>query len=97
MNREDIIRMARESCDHTYTNRFIKDEPAFAFSTPALERFAELVAAAEREACTKVVEDEWSRWAIPVTTEEYNHMWCECAKAIRARGQQENKTEVGSE
>jgi len=44
-----------------------------------LERFAALVAAAEREACAKVVEADpsydWHRFA------------CEAAAAIRARGQ----------
>jgi len=38
-----------------------------------LERFAALVAAAEREACAKACEDAWTRHA--------------CAAAIRARGQ----------
>jgi hypothetical protein len=44
-----------------------------------LERFANLVAAKEREACAKIVEDspsyDWHKFA------------CEAAAAIRARGQ----------
>jgi len=44
-----------------------------------LERFAKLVAAKEREACAKIVEDspsyDWHKFA------------CEAAAAIRARGQ----------
>lgn len=44
MNREDIIRMARESeCSETW------GADAFQFTIEELERFAELVAAAERK------------------------------------------------
>ncbi len=46
MNRDDIIRMAREAG--------LLDGPVFA---QGLERFAYFVAEAEREACAKVVED----------------------------------------
>lgn len=49
MNRDDIIRMAREAGGHAYTNRHTKEEPAFAFSIDRLERFAALVAAAGAE------------------------------------------------
>lgn len=49
MNRDDIIRMAREAL-----------LPACHLTHPkALERFAALVAAAEREACAKLVEEYW--------------------------------------
>lgn len=48
MNREDIIRMAREVQD------------GVVFMPEDLERFAALVAAQEREACAKVAEDYWS-------------------------------------
>ena len=51
MNRDDIIRMAREACG----------EPAWdggvEWTWEEVERFANLVAAAEREACAKVAED----------------------------------------
>ena len=51
MNREDIIRMAREAgamFDHmTWVERDL---------APVFERFAALVAAAEREACAQVCE-----------------------------------------
>ena len=43
-----------------------------------LERFAALVAAAEREACAKVCESEGKR---------IDASWMSCAAAIRARGQ----------
>ena len=69
MDRDTIIRMARES-------GIIQPEIVFTH----LERFAALVAAAEREACAKVVEAspsyDWHRFA------------CEAAAAIRARGQE---------
>lgn len=50
MKREDIIRMAREA-DAEHDDVRV---------TPFLERFAALVAAAEREACAKVCDDETS-------------------------------------
>ena len=80
MNRDDIIRMAREAgllvigtadgSDAVYTwPQGITEE---------LERLAALIVAAEREACAKVVEAspsyDWHRFA------------CEAAAAIRARG-----------
>jgi len=65
MTREDIIRMAREADVYCTTRQPTLDA--------MLERFAALVAAAEREACAKVCEDAWTRHA--------------CAAAIRARGQ----------
>lgn len=58
MNREDIIRMAQEA------GFFIKENEIFSMSTQSdheltewIERFAALVASAEREACAKVCED----------------------------------------
>lgn len=68
MNREDIIRMAREALDKKV------EYSVWTVSTPHLEEFARLVAAAEREACAKMVE-EW------IT---HPHL----AIAIRARGQE---------
>ena len=47
MTRDDIIRMAREA----WGLEFIPE-----CDVPKLERFAELVAAAEREACARMVE-----------------------------------------
>lgn len=83
MNRDDVIRMAREACDHTYTNRFIKDEPSFAFSTPALERFAELVAAKDTALLRQLL---WlcskdGGW----TLEEAANTICEIENILRAR------------
>ena len=62
MTNEDIIRMARESGLVMYD-----------YSDPSLERFANLVAAEEREACAVI--------AFNAKT------YLEAAAAIRARGQ----------
>ena len=77
MTRDDIIRMAREAgfeidcCSLEWHDR--------------IERFAALVAAAEREACAKVCDEmeekaedtECCKWPTPI----------DCAAAIRARGE----------
>ena len=81
MKREDIIRMAREAG----ATKVDAEDPqcwvgAIAFETDELERFAALVAAAEREACAKVCETHaaantsWTKAAVK-----------DCADAIRAR------------
>ena len=49
MNREDIIRMAREAEFHPIAGGIVEGN---------LLRFATLVASAEREACAKVCEDD---------------------------------------
>ena len=71
MTRDDIIKMAREAgamFDHmTWVERDL---------APVFERFAALVASAEREACAEVCETF------------YNHEAKDCAEAIRARGEQ---------
>ena len=58
MNREELIRMARESGAAPYTNRHYPDRTTHTFSPNQLERFAALVAAAEREACARLVDLE---------------------------------------
>lgn len=68
MIKDDIIRMAREA-------GFIAPNMSSSFLSH-LERFASLVAAAEREACAKVAE-----WEPCVT-----HTPQRIAAAIRARG-----------
>ena len=76
MNRDDIIRMAREACDQAPREDW--NSTAWVFGDETLERFAALVAAAEREACAKVCESEGKR---------IDASWMSCAAAIRARGQ----------
>ena len=66
MNREDIIRMAREAGFRVNTTESLLEE---------LERFAALVASAEREACAKLCEDS------------VEYAGDTLAEAIRARGQ----------
>ena len=74
MTREDIIRMAREAGGD--------DWGLFRDFMPELERFANLVAAAEREVCAKVCEGINS-------AEDYygDRVELVCAEAIRERGQ----------
>ena len=74
MTRDDIIRMAGEA------GIFTGGHPMSSWSVyPSdLERFAALVAAAEREACAKVCEEPGWNTA----------NWC--AKQIRARGRNES-------
>ena len=74
MNREDIIRMAREA-----GLAYGPDEKPLGSVT----RFAALVAAAEREACAKVADEQ-------AQDEPYGHAKFRCgniAAAIRARGE----------
>jgi|DEB19_MinimDraft_3_1074340.scaffolds.fasta_scaffold11989_5 hypothetical protein len=71
MNRDDIIRMAREAGLSNDFGRF-----GYPY-LPELERFAKLVAAAEREACAKVCEQLYA---------DGFGINC-CAAAIRARGE----------
>ena len=54
MTREDIIRMAREACDKNTVDAWHNDY--WTITQPELERFAALVAAAEREACARLLE-----------------------------------------
>ena len=69
MKKYDVTRMAREA-DHYATSQ--TSDP-YDWKEIRDERFAALVAAAEREACAKVCEDEWAALS--------------AAEAIRARGQ----------
>ena len=90
LNRDDIIRMAREAMSHTsiepndkvtfyvaYNNGV--DADGFCDSVETfIERFANLVAAAEREACAKVCE-EWLHG-------EWHNQGVIAALMIRERG-----------
>lgn len=77
MNREDIIRMAWEAG----ANRSINPDKwdILEISDESLERFAELVAAHEREACAKLCEEVDGRLT--------HYRAPDCAVAIRARGE----------
>lgn len=52
MNKDDIIRWAREAGD-VETDR--RGRETFSFDCYGVERFAQIVAAAEREACAEAV------------------------------------------
>ena len=65
MTKEDVIRMAREAGEAEGMAEFVFH--------PVIERFATLVASAEREACAKVCD-------------EFLPLGNKCAYAIRARG-----------
>ena len=73
MTKEDIIRMAREAGLHLYVNDLTEEPYAL-----VVERFANLVAAAEREACAKLIE-EYPYWLGTVGKREI-------VATIRARG-----------
>jgi len=83
MTRDDIIKMAKEAG--------IKQaiETPHLLMVHELERFAALVAAAEREACAKVC-DEKVDAEYKTGKVDHNEMaWTQaCAIAIRARGEQ---------
>lgn len=51
MNREDIIRMAREAGWRVDSEGEVLEGDGWHIQTDIVERFAKLVAAAEREAC----------------------------------------------
>lgn len=74
MTRDDIIRMSKEAGICTGNSILL---PAPDGQIEALDRFASLVAAAEREACAKVCEE--TRFPDSYTA-------IRCAAAIRARG-----------
>jgi hypothetical protein len=76
MNRDDIIRMAREAGLDLYINDVTEEPYAI-----RLECFAALVAAHEREECAKIA----NAWQEDVFNPLYQ---CDCATAIRRRGEQ---------
>jgi len=94
MNREDIIRMAREAgFEDGYGGHLFPPGDYMEEVVPVTDeivRFAALVAAAEREACAKVCEgiskDPWTK----VGREHAPYMEAtakDCAETIRKRGE----------
>jgi len=84
MNRDDIIRMAREAGLTSASSKpwGEADVTRYFEAKDALERFAALVAAAEREACAKVCDSI-------DTYGDRAECWTEyAAELIRARGQE---------
>ena len=84
MTGDDIIRLAREAAEAT--NTIVPPEGPL-FVTPFIERFAALVAAAEREACAELCDELVER-----NRADAHVAWVfgnsQCADAIRARGEQ---------
>ena len=82
MTKEDIIRMAREAGfgvllpSPDYRGEIYAGDGTI---TDEMERFAELIAAAEREACARVCED--------LVAQHDLHSNFICARTIRARGE----------
>ncbi len=76
MDKDDIIKMAQEAGFATSWTEADGE---------ALERFAALVAAHEREACAKVCDERITNEA-GMQREDYENR--QCAAAIRARGEQ---------
>lgn len=85
MNRDDIIRMVKEAGFMKY---FIDPEPPD-WITDNCERFAALVAAAEREACARVCEGQGvgQRALEHYAALTYSGSAHDCAAAIRARNE----------
>ena len=78
LTKEDIVRMA---IDANNTADFdLNYAPLMSF----IERFAALVAAAEREACAKVCDEKALKWSVYYIKQHYAAT--ECAFDIRARG-----------
>ena len=80
MNIKDIIRMAREAGLLTEGEAWVSPYQE------AMERFANLVAEHEREACAKVcisLANRWSQMGAWGSNTEFH----QCAEAIRAKGQ----------
>ena len=83
MTRDDIIRMARQICDVTEDS---KGRLEYEMDSYGLVAFANLIAAAEREACAKVCEEIEQK---AINQPPMVGQGCQaCAIAIRARGQE---------
>ena len=86
MNREDIIRMAREAGFRDTTTPIV----ALGVSWEQVERFAALVAAHERESCARLCDQmfhDWCNQEFEDEDEAYRNKPDaeDCKKAIRAR------------
>ena len=87
MTKDDIIRMAKEAGLRRHQENLMSNPPQIRFFYEGheeyIEQFANLVAAAEREACAEVAE----AWQLGIDDPQYQ---TDCATAIRARGQMIN-------
>jgi hypothetical protein len=81
MTREDIIRMAREAGFPDYAMGLASED-----AWQKTERFAALVAEAEREACAKIADSQINNTAILLVNPGKSAAAWDIANAIRARG-----------
>ena len=88
MDRDDILRMALEAGLEGFRGEHPVGWGEYAIDTEIIERFADLVAAAEREACAKLAEERWLDKANCTEEEMYELQKKSIAAAIRARGQE---------
>ena len=93
MNRDDIIRMAREADPGFEVDDLallgVLHHAEYLVGMEAIERFAALVAAAEREACAQLCESNdaaWTETYSPRSSTAWNDACHTCAAAIRDRG-----------
>ena len=82
MTREDIIRMAREAQSVYATETW-----TFSLSANQLERFADLVAAHEREECLKLVDEQIHNMTVLDSYPEQSGAIYQAIINIRARGE----------
>lgn len=82
MDRDIVIRLAQEARLVTQTHPL----HPWGATDADLERFAALVAAAEREACAVAAELVPAQWDYPVEIPHPAQACHDCAAAIRARG-----------
>jgi hypothetical protein len=85
MTREDIIRWAQEAEDYVDTI-YAKGEYHPGWLEVRDQRFAALVAAAEREACAKIADSQINNTAILLVNPGKSAAAWDIANAIRARG-----------
>ena len=76
MTRDEITKLAKKAGIAKYTTGYTAWESQ-------LEKFADLVAAAEREACAVMLDERASRYT---KDDIVGHIIAGCADAIRARG-----------
>jgi subtilisin-like proprotein convertase family protein len=95
MTPEDIIRLAREAHRRVVTDDYPGHTGQLdAWTLALLERFAALVAAAEREACAKVCDDISEEYCqregkrLPSLRTDAESGAGDCAEAIRARSKE---------
>ena len=80
MTHDDIIRMAHEAdC--------LDDQHYGTVWANKLERFAQLVAAHEREACAEVCDNLIRHGNVAEVQQRYTQAYDQCKDAIRARGE----------